>query len=744
YIWVYHHFPTTFYHLSLLRFLLSFSILLIPTFLMGGTLPVITKLFVRRTEELGGKIGILYAVNTFGAVIGTFSAGFFLLGTLGIQGTLYTASLINFLIAGVAWMLSRTAPASDLRQKKVVTAPRGVRDHPPYVVHFILWAIFFSGLASLAYQVIWTRVLIIILQGTTYSFTTMLTTFLCGLALGSLLVTKFIDTRRDLLFLFGMIEILIGLSALLLLPLFSTLPDLLYAIRNQLGISWWKVVGMGFLASFFVMLVPTILMGATFPLAVKLYTTNLKRVGGSVGIVYAANTTGAILGSFAVGFVLIPLIGIQGSNLIAAFVNISLGAIAIAINPFSLQKTKWAVTLPAAAILLLSFFIAPTHKPVITPTSLGPGDKLLFYKEDMAGTVSVIEQKRSGVRLCYVNSNFVCGTSYDALKTIRMLGHLPLLLHPNPRSVLVIGFGMGVTTWSVTQHPIEKVVVVELSPAVVDASKYFSQVNHNVLNDPRVRLVEGDGRNYLLMTDERYDVITCDPTHPLLGSGNLYTRDYFELCKERLTDGGIIVQYLPLHLLSPEDLKTAISTFKEVFPHTTVWFAFSHGILVGTEGRLKIDYTSLKRRLSKEKIRQSLKESDLNEPFAFLSCFLLGEDGVDRFVARARINTDDRPRIEFSGQRSIGVETWSENLSRLLPFRGDVSTHLSHIEVEEEAEVRSKLSTIFSAGEHSLRGRVLYKRGRVEEAISEYRQTLEIYPEDEETKRWLKFAMEGF
>ncbi len=748
YVYLHRQVHASFYLFSLIRFLFSFLVLVVPATLMGGTLPAMSKYFVTRLGDLGWDVGRLYSINTFGAVVGCSSTGFLLLGTLGIRGTIFTAASVNLLIAATVLIISRARGSAGGPvaggQAEAEDRDRGGYD-PAYPLSFALWGVAISGFAALAYEVVWTRVLTVLFPTTTYSFTVMLTTFLCGLALGSFLFARLIDRKRDLLGFFGLVQIAIGLSAILLVPILGKLPALLLALRGRLGMSWPKMIGMTFGSSFLVMLIPTILMGTTFPLVSKMCTLKLRGLGRSIGKVYSANTLGAIVGSFGAGFLLIPLIGAQRSNLWIAFLNLFLGTGALLINPWMRPKLKWIGVGAVSLIVLATGIILPARmRPIILPSGFGTVGKevdLVYYDEGMAGTVTVVEE--GGVRSCCVDNSFVCGTSYDALQTVRMLGHLPLLVHPRARKVLVIGFGIGVTTSAVARHPVEAIDCVEISPEVVAASRYFREVNHDVLSDPRVSLTEGDGRNYVLATADRYDVITCDPTHPLLGSGGLYTKEYWELCRKRLKPDGIMCQYLPLHLLSPQDFRTIINTFHKVFPNTTLWFTFSHCILFGGQQPLAIDFNLLNERLRQREIAEDLVQSNLEDPFAFLSCLILDEEAVGRFVRGASTNTDDHPYVEFSGRRSMGAETWTVNLSSLAELRVNPSGVLTNLgpNREEAESVERRLGRYFQAGAHKIQGLIFWRVGAVGREIEEYGQALEINPEDREVRLLLQKAL---
>ncbi|UCC49730.1 MAG: fused MFS/spermidine synthase, partial [Gemmatimonadota bacterium] len=313
YVGVSQRFAISYYQISLLRFALAFSVMLVPATLMGGTLPVIVKFFARRRERLAWNVGHLYSMNTFGAVVGTLSAGFFLILMLGVRESAYLAGVVNLLIAGtvlaLAWRFG-IRPVADTNAKESKKEPEesGEEVFSSKLALLALWAIGLSGFCALALEVFWTRALVFFLDNSTHAFTTILTAFLLGIALGSLIVARFIDTRKKLFAWLGVMEVLIGLSAILAIPILNNLTPVFQSMAGSSldSMLHWKWTGMRFVNSLAVMLVPTVLMGMTFPLVSKIYTRNVKLVGSALGDVYSVNTIGGVFGSVIAGFVLIP------------------------------------------------------------------------------------------------------------------------------------------------------------------------------------------------------------------------------------------------------------------------------------------------------------------------------------------------------------------------------------------------------------------------------------------------------
>jgi len=666
YVSVHQQMPTSFYLRSLIRFGLSFLLLLAPTTLMGGTLPVLSKFFVRRLKELGHDVANLYSVNNLGAVLGCFSVGFFLIQSMGVEATIHIAAMVNFLIAAAILALRQHLKAHEpLRQDDDHNQDdpqiRSPQTYPRYVLSLVLFAFALEGFCALAYEVIWTRILIALAdEKSVYFFTTVVITFIFGLSLGSLIVSKFIDHQSDLLALFAFIEIAIGLLAVWLLPVFAALPGLLAKGTPLHKVSWWLYPGGEFFIFFLVMLIPTTLMGTTLPIVSKMYAMNLSRLGSRLGNIGCLDTIGSIFGSFAAGFILIPFLGVAMALIVTASINIGLGALLLFLHPSLRYKAKLATGLILLAVTLATAGVIDTSgKSLRHWNTREAGDALLYYKEGPAATVAVPQSPVSKVKRLAINGAVTAFAAYGDVRVHRMLGYLPFLLQERPERALVIGLGMGITLQSLIQPGIHEADCVEISPEVVEAARHcFSTENHAVLDEPTVSVIVEDGRNHLLMTDKQYDIITSNAIH-VRYSSNLYTRDFYRICKRRLTQSGVMCQWLPRNWLSEREYQMLLKSFMEVFPHTSLWCIYpNHTILVGTPTKFRIDLQSVARKLQAEKAVKDLGEVDLDSPFTFLTQFAANEDELAKYVAGVPPHTDNNPYVEFSRVADTGPN-WS-------------------------------------------------------------------------------------
>lgn len=730
--------PASFLTMSIIRFILSFIVLIIPTTLMGGTLPVLSKFMVTRQDSVGLKVGSLYSINTVGGAIGCLATGFILIASIGIRYTIYVTAGINLVIGLIAMVLSGrivkvTETSVALPTEESVKAQS---------VRLMTFAFGFSGFAALAYEVLWTRVLSLILGTTVYAFSTMLTAFLCGLALGGFIFSRFIDRSRRLVLIFSCIQIAIGCLGILSIFMFSRLPFLVLGMVKRLGGSWRDFTFIQFVMAFLVMLIPTILMGATFPVVSRICTRQMRLLGRSIGNIYSANTVGAILGSLASGFLMIPLIGIQNSIKLTAFINVLVGLIvliSLEARTFGFSRGRIYVS---AAVIFAVFSILLTiptwNREVMTsgvyfePLQYIDRNrevdlktrlmwlKLLYYAEGLDGIVTVYS--RGPELSLMINGIPLASNIRDDISLLGMMAHLPLMLHgvmnaSPPQSVMVIGLGAGVTAGMAAQcESVSRVDCVELERKVTGAAKYFEHENRHVLNNPKLKLIIDDGRSFVQRTANRYDIITSDPIHPWIsGAGSLYAVEHFQYCKKRLNKGGVVAQWLPLYEMPERDFKTVIRTFQTVFPHTSLWLTDTDSILIGTEERLKIDYRAMELKFQDEKIQEDMRIMYVDSLQGLLTMFTMGEDDLLEYTTDARLNTDAHPVLEFSAPVALYSETVARNMDSIGQNMKPVIPFLYNLGDEREtSDLKQELLKNFEEKKHILQSQTLDLRSQGE------------------------------
>ena len=400
-----------------------------------------------------------------------------------------------------------------------------------------------------------------------------------------------------------------------------------------------------------------VVLGAAWPVLLAAATPRVSDGGRRLGTMTVVNSVGAAAGAAVAGFAALPALGFGRSLLVLAGCHAALAAITGGrARPLRWAAGTGAVALAAAAVA------APNFATVPLPSSVGsPTTATLSYRESPAGTVVVTEDRTTGARSMYVDNNAVIGSSYDALKIVRMLGLVPALLHHRPERVLVIGYGAGVTTATIAATPgVERIEVAEIVPAVIEAARFFEPLNHGVVRDPKVRVAANDGRNHLLLAGTLYDVITCDPVHPLYGSAPLYSLDYFRLCSRHLRPGGVVCQYLPLHRMPNDAFRRAIATFDAAFPETWVLFGLGHAMLMGSDRPLDLDWRRWQRLLEEHPLRADLAASALATP-AQIAALLQLDPEACRQIGSGAPSTDLHPSLEFLAPAAYRPGLWAAN-----------------------------------------------------------------------------------
>lgn len=756
--------------LSLVRFALAALVLALPTALMGATLPVLSRFVAHRLSTVGRDVGALYTVNTVGAVLGASIGGLLLIPAIGLFGTTLAAAMLNIFAGALAAFAARSgerASGDDAKRARPHTATRLSRQTVVLMVAFGV-----SGTAALIYEVAWTRALALVLGSSVYAFSIMLTTFLVGLALGSGIGSRIADrTRRPVLTL-AVVECAAALAAFGSLFLLAELPYVFVVLyqafaQTPLGL----LLATRLIAAALVMLIPTTLIGMIFPLAVKAAASTMETLGATVGRLYAANTLGAIVGAFGTGFLLIPWLGVEGSLVAAVCLNAAaaVGLFAVAETRHVRARIVCAVT--ASVLAALAVPCKPVWNPTIMASgvyryapsikaatraefynrfSSGSDGELLYYRDGVSGTVTV--QKQYGYYVLKVNGKPDATTAGD-LPTQALIAHLPLLVHPNPKSVLIVGWGSGVSVGAALTHPVERVTAVELEPAVVEASHFFDEFNGRPLEDPRLELLVNDGRNVLTATDRQFDVIVSEPSNPwITGVSNLFTREYFRAGAEHLADGGVFCQWLQIYEMRPSEVATLVATFATAFPTTYIFRGASGDlILLGSRTPFSLDAAALDRQIrARGPVADSLARINIRSASLLLSRLYLTPPATLAFAGDAPINTDDNALIEFLAPLRVGIAdelTESDNLRALAERSQSVDAFITGASGDllvdmaigaisrndtdrAESFVRESLGLRETARAHSVLGELREAAGHDEEALAEWSRALELAPDD--------------
>lgn len=672
------------------RVLLASATLLLPTTLMGATLPLIMRHFVRSRAVLGEMAAYFYAVNTIGALAGTLVAGFLLLPYLGMFASTLCTAAINIVIGtGCLFIGLRADPPGTMRtlagarDRVLDTLPALDSATRARIARAALIGIAVSGIGSFALEVVWTRILIMSFSATVYSFTAMLACFLFGIFFGSLLIARIVDQSREPLGLLAMLELGVGATVALLALLVNLIPeffgDLLgLALRLLPGREGGALILATLTASFFLLVLPTTLLGATFSVALRAYTDNVNRVGSRTGNLYFANTAGAIIGSIGAVLLLLPATGAKGGlaaiALLFAANGLYLWLVQNGGRPRALAATPVVAPLAVSAVAIGIALMIPYRFTLNFNQNAGAQTRLIYHKEGIQNTIDIV---RSGADITslVIGGNVEADNGYTQRRHFVLKGHLPLMFLEDPGSVLVVGLGMGITLQATANHPgVDAVHVVELSPEIRAAHAYLGEINGDVVHDPLVTIRIDDGRSYMKLGHEKYDMITADPIHPKVSRvGYLYTKEYYESIRARLNPGGIVCQWMPIYQISPTRLRSAMKTFLEVFPNATFWYVKNHGLFVAKLDSPYIDYRLLEKKFAMPAVRDDLASIDIDSPEEFLALLLLGPGEIRAYVDAEPgipLNTDDYPYLEYFVPGDLFYQP-ADNVRELVKYQTD-------------------------------------------------------------------------
>lgn len=672
---------------GVMRILSCSVMVLIPAFALGATFPMAIRWFARRSDAPASPSSTLYFVNTAGAAAGAMLAGFVLIPRIGMSGSVDVAMAASILAATCVAAVSLVAkdvtdePVRTSRESSVPPARATVVASPRLAITILG----VSGFAALVHEIAWTRILSLILGPTTYAFAAALAAVITGVAVGSgagaWLVSRHAARAA------GMLAFTLGLAAVTAGWTYSAagarLP-MIVAREVAEFTDFDRLLMRGVLLTIALILPTSACLGAAFPMALALADDRAHAAPGRFGLVYAVNTIGSVLGSIVAGFLLIPLFGLQVTLWVVSGVLIAATLALVASGSLS-GPSRWAgtaVAIVSAALVVTSppwdrellasgvYMYAPyVPKDLDLETQLKAGE-LLYYKEGAAATVSV--KKLTGTTTLAVDGKTDASNRGDML-TQKLIAHLPLLMHRDPREVFIIGLGSGMTAGAALAHSITRADVIEISPEVVQASDFFKAENRHVLADPRTHLIVGDGRSHLALSSRRYDVIVSEPSNPwIAGVSSLFTREFFESAKARLAPGGIICQWVNAYNINEADLKSVVATFTAVFPDGTVWLVGADDVLLlATQEPIDDAVARVTSRMAQPNVKDDLAGIGITDPFSMLSLYIGGGAALNGFTDGAAVFSDDRMTLEFTAPRELHRRSAGKNGDSLRALTGD-------------------------------------------------------------------------
>jgi spermidine synthase len=650
----------------LMRALLCAAFLLAPTVLMGATLPCAAR-FIERTPRGVSWLGILYTGNLAGAVAGCLIAGFYLLRLYDMPTATFAAVAINALCAALALIVAGFA---SYRPATASAAIGRARVRSESVAIYLTIAL--SGLTALGAQVVWTRVLSLLLGPSVYTFSIILAVFLLGLGLGSSAGSLLARGPRNPLAMLGWCQfLLVGAILWAAFSIDAWLPYWpIFPVPDP-----WSTFQIDLARALWAVLPAACLWGASFPLALAAAAPRQEDSGRMVGAVYAANTVGAIVGAVAFSILLIPVIGTQGAQrVLLAVAGVAAALVLLARLPALIKSgtrlRPLAVAVAIVAVALVTAAVAAIVPPV--PAQLyafgrkimNPdfAAKVLYVGEGMNASIAVSEDE-NGARYFHVAGKVEAASYPSDMRLQRMLGHLPALIDAKPKSVLVVGFGAGVTAGTFVTYPgIERIVICEIEPLIPHkVADYFAEENFDVRKDPRVTLIYDDARRFVLTANEKFDIITSDPIHPWVrGAATLYTREYFELVKRHLKPGGVVTQWVPLYESSFDVVKSEMATFFSVFPQGLVWVNDREDgadvVLLGQADPAPIDVDAIVQRFDgNARAAASLREIGFESAIDLLSSYAGRAPDLVGWLNGAPVNTDRDLRLQYLAGLSVNV-----------------------------------------------------------------------------------------
>ncbi len=687
-----------------LAWIVGFLMVGFPAFLIGGTLPFLFRAG-SPAQRIASGGGMLYAVNTAGGILGALLTPFVLIPLLGIRGAAFVAALTNIGVAFAAFVWQRKHAPTE--------TPAIADDKFPSLDLQARAAIFLYGIAggiALGYEVIWSQAIVPFLSTRSFAFALVLATYLAGLMFGSAIYSRFADRLKNPWLTFAL---LISGAGIIALGLVAGLGRWLLILQTQaetfvLSMTGSILAGMCarfFVAAVSVVFIPTMLLGAAFPVALRL-SVGPRHIGRDVGDLLALNTLGGIVGTFITGFALIPLFGVIRTLTLLAVLASVISILAIFRSKEAKRSSfRYFVFASGAAALLCFFFIPPDRLAQSLIVARG-GGQVVFYRETAAGTVAVLQEPKANFRRLFIQGVSNSGDAMPSRRYMRLQALLPLLIEQQePKSSLVIGYGTGITSGALLAvDSLDRRVCVELLPGVIQASSLF-RGNFGAANDPRMQIRIGDGRRELLRSAERYDLITLEPPPPsAAGVANLYSTNFYQLAAQRLTTGGMVAQWLPLGTQNEDDSRAIVRSFIDVFPHATLWTTELHEtLLVGSREPIVLDSSRIARRFHQPQVEAALREVGINSSAALLSTYITDRAGLERFTANIAPVTDDRPSIEYS--------TWVRpgEITRVLPDLLALRTEppLQNADAALQASVASEeelLNNFYEAGLAAYRG----------------------------------------
>lgn len=672
----------------LMKLIVSSLTMLFPTFLMGGTLPVLVRFLNNQSNFVGTNVAVLYFVNSLGAVLGTILAGFFLLQYMGLKGSIYIGASIELAVGLLALLVSKNFSSKEIALEKSTSSTFGQKELEnrnelitDKQYKLVLWMAGLTGLCSMIYEVGWLRILIPILSSSTYSFTIILTVFITGITIGSYLVYRFQNKIKRAMRFVAYCQLGIVFSILLSIPLYERVPFTIWTLVSNseyFQSSYGAYLVIQFVIIFFLMILPTIFMGMTLPILSRIAIRRISDSGETVGRIFAINTLGTVIGSIAAGLILIPNIGIRHTMELALLINILIAYFAVKNGAMLSINTKRFLV---AGLAFASIFYVSNvnqenwaHAIMISdiPRKINREDppdsyreffdhsqevnKIRYYKEGVGGTIVVGEYSD---QFFLVTNGKGDANSVSDLRTQVSLGLTPITLHPSPDSIFVIGFGAGTTIGHAASHPLVKYAdVAEISAEVIEASSFFEIINNKPLENKKVNVIRDDGVSALRLSNKKYDIIISQPSNPWsAGVGNLFTDEFFRDCKKHLRQNGMVAQWFSIYEMDDKSLRLILRTALNQFSNVSLWhIGKSDILLICSDFEQSFDLNLVQQ--SFDMVKDGFNKIGIFSVSAFLSQQLTANNtAIRNYAGKGKINAENHPLLELWAPKAYFLNT---------------------------------------------------------------------------------------
>jgi spermidine synthase len=743
-----------------LIFFMVFLLLIPPSLLIGANFPILGRFFIQTSERVSREIGNLYGISAFGAVSGCFLTGFVLLPIFGIKQTLIIAAILSLFNAGIVqFLLNKIEPTikletefynQQLKHLASVTTTKSI-----FLKRSTMIGITISGFLSISYLVLWVKILGLVNGNNTYSLYITLTVFFAGLCIGAFFYPRFLE-RGNLFAKFAIIQIIIGIFGIISVTLIPQVHPLNHNLSRLLSgpNSWsWQIL-IYFYDSILVFLLPTIFIGMTIPLICKVYLTNFEERGKTIGRIYAANLSGAAGGIIVTTFLLVPYVGIQKSITFLALINFLIGLVILFLSALKYGKiVKTSMVFGFVVVIFGLSLLIPSNIIFKFFENQQVGSKVIYVKEGINTTIAIYQPLSQNQLSLASNGIVIAGTTKEWLTTQRFYGHLPLLIHPVPDTILTIGFRDGETLNSIFFHRVKWVDCIDDKSGIVAASELMNGNRYKLDSNPNLHIIPMAGKFYVSFSKKSYDVIMSDVVHPAFcGNASLFTREFFQACRKNLKPGGIMTSVIPLFKISIEDFKVIINTFHSVFPITTIWYPniyiSQYAFLLGsTDPEFKINYKQVSNRINDPGIMVNLAEIGMENVYEILDSFIMGTKIAQELTEGVRLNRDNLPHLEFSTPRTADTPlNWNQILQLLANYRESVYPHLNNVDstLEQREFVRLILDNYYKSTELVFSAMSYELMGEPENSLQIYRQAYMMNRFDRAAKRFLDSYYDPF